>query len=233
MTPSSQREREPDRRPRARAAAASRSLPRCARPADRRAECVRQSAFVSVVDRRTRSARRTGPRAARAGCRRRTSAASTARSTRRCDVAAAVERIDVLAGQRIPGDRVDGEVAPPRRLLDRQRRIAGDGESLVPAAGLRLAPRQRHVDVADLVDGEALADGVDRPERSQHALQRVRRRRRRPRRRCPSTDAPSADRATQPPTTSARPPASRTARAIVAASAVVMLTASSRPCRKP
>ena len=80
------------------------------------------------------------------------------------DVAAAVERIQVLAGQRIPGDRVDGEVAPPRRLFDRHRRIAGDLESAVAAAGLRLAPRQRDVDLAELVHLEALADAFDAAE---------------------------------------------------------------------
>ena len=39
-------------------------------------------------------------------------------------IAPAVERIDVDVGQRIPGDRVDREVAPPRRFLGRHARIA-------------------------------------------------------------------------------------------------------------
>ena len=51
-----------------------------------------------------------------------------------------------------------------------QRRVAGDGEAAVPAAGLRLAPRQRHVESGDLVDGEALADGVDAAERAAASL---------------------------------------------------------------
>ena len=46
--------------------------------------------------------------------------------------------------------------------VERHDRIAGDLEAAVAAAGLRLAARQRDVDVGDLVDGEALADGVDR-----------------------------------------------------------------------
>jgi hypothetical protein len=54
-------------------------------------------------------------------------------------VPAAVEWIEVLVGQRIPADGVDREVAPARRLLEGHRRIAGDGEPFVPAAGLRLA----------------------------------------------------------------------------------------------
>ena len=92
------------------------------------------------------------------------------RADRRCAAArrsrsrAAVERIEVLAGQRIPRDRVDREVAAPRRLFDRHVRIAGDDEAAVAAAGLRIAPRQRDVDVADLVDLKALADRFDAAE---------------------------------------------------------------------
>ena len=37
------------------------------------------------------------------------------------DVAAAVARIEILTGQRIPGDRVDREVAPPHRFVKRHR----------------------------------------------------------------------------------------------------------------
>ena len=47
-----------------------------------------------------------------------------------------------------------GEVAPPRGFVERHRRIAGHGEALVAAAGLRFAPRQRDVDAAELVDGK-------------------------------------------------------------------------------
>ena len=112
-----EREREADRRPR-RAAAASRSRPRCARPADRRAECSRHSAACRVVERELEARGELDARAARAGCRRRTSRDRPARSSRALEVAAAVERIEVLAGQRIPGDGVDREVAPPRRLVE-------------------------------------------------------------------------------------------------------------------
>ena len=42
--------------------------------------------------------------------------------------------------------------------------IAGDDEAAVAAAGLGIAPRQRDVDVADLVDLKALADGFDAAE---------------------------------------------------------------------
>ena len=57
-------------------------------------------------------------------------------------------RIEVLVGQRIPGDRVDREVAAPRRLLDRQRRgRPSTSNARWPRPTLRLAARQRHVDV--------------------------------------------------------------------------------------
>ena len=39
-------------------------------------------------------------------------------------------------GQRIPCDRIDGEVAPPRRIFDRHGRITDDLEPFVSAAGL-------------------------------------------------------------------------------------------------
>ena len=101
------------------------------------------------------------------------------------DVAAAVAGVEVLAGQRIPGDRVDREVAPPHRLVERHRRIAGDVEAAVPAAGFRFAPRQRDVDVARLVDLEAFADGFDAAEALRGAGAGDRPARRRLRCRCP------------------------------------------------
>ena len=82
-----------------------------------------------------------------------------------------MKRIEVLVGQRIPGDRVDGEVASPRRLLDRHRRIAGDGEAAMTASRFRVAPRQRHVDVAELVDLKARADRLDTAERFEQRAQ--------------------------------------------------------------
>ncbi len=111
------------------------------------------------------------------------------------DVAAAVERVFVRFGQRIPGNCVDGEVAPARGFLDRQRRIAADVEPAMATAGFRFAAGQRDVDVADLVDLEALADGFDAAERLEQAAQMRRHRRRRLRCRCPSRRAPSGDRA--------------------------------------
>ncbi len=79
-------------------------------------------------------------------------------------IALAIEWIDQLAGDRIAGHGVDGEVAPSCRFSDRQRRIAFDGEALVAAADLGLAAGQRHVDRTKLIDGETLADGVDAAE---------------------------------------------------------------------
>ena len=63
------------------------------------------------------------------------------------EVRAPPMRIDVLAGQRVERDGVDGEVAAPRRVLDRHLGIAFDREPAVAASGLRIASRQRDVDV--------------------------------------------------------------------------------------
>ena len=148
---------------------------------------------------------------------RRLSSAKVCGSTTRSSGASRSPRpshgIEVLVGQRIPGDRVDREVAPPRRLVDRHDGIAGDDEAAVSAAGLRVAARQRDVDVADLVDLEAFADRFDASEGFEHRAQaiagdaedfEVHVRRARP--------AEQQRSRTQPPTTRARPPASRTAR---------------------
>ncbi len=87
------------------------------------------------------------------------------------EIPAAVERILVLAGERIPGDGVNCEVAPSRGLFQWEVRLTRHGEAAMPASGLRLAPRQRDVQTCHLVDGEALADGVDAAERFQDLLQ--------------------------------------------------------------
>ena len=87
------------------------------------------------------------------------------------EVVAAVERIEIGLAQRIPGDRVDGEVAAARRLLGVERGVADDLESLVAAPGLRLAAGQRDVQAGHLVDREALADGVDRSEAGEQVLE--------------------------------------------------------------
>jgi hypothetical protein len=50
------------------------------------------------------------------------------------DVVAPVERVLVDVGQRIPGDRVDGEVAAACRVLDRHGGIADDLEAFVSPA---------------------------------------------------------------------------------------------------
>ena len=97
--------------------AASRSRPRCARPADRRAESCRQMSRRLVVSARSKRAANWTARSTRrlsSAKRRRIDDAQDAA----LEIAAAVERIEVVVGQRIPGDRVDREVAPPRGLLD-------------------------------------------------------------------------------------------------------------------
>ncbi len=133
-------------------------------------------------------------------------------------IAAAVEGILVGVRQRIPPDRVDGEVAAPGGLGHRHERVAVHVEALVAAAALRFPARQRHVDGSareadELVDGEALAHGFDASERGEQRRQPILRERRTPRRRDPSTATPRSRSRTHPPTTSARPPASRTASA--------------------
>ena len=106
----------------ARAAAASRSPPRCARPADRRAGWSGRAPSSAGSSANSKRAANWIARSTR-----RLSSAKVARIDRAeqapFEIAAAVERIDVVAGQRIPGDGVDGEVAPPRRL----RRAASTG----------------------------------------------------------------------------------------------------------
>src|SRR5690606_24525610 len=63
--------------------------------------------------------------------------------------------------------------ATSRRIGERQVRVALDAERPVPATGLRLAARQRHVEPGHLEDGEALADGVDPAETLDDGSQRV------------------------------------------------------------
>src|SRR5215467_762343 len=80
------------------------------------------------------------------------------------DVAAAVEGVFVFRGQRIPEDRVDAEVSTASGVLHGHERIAGDVESLVPASGFRVAPRQRDVEVSQFEDLKARADRLDASE---------------------------------------------------------------------
>ena len=86
-------------------------------------------------------------------------------------IATTIEGILVLAGQRIPRDGVDGEVATACGFLDRHRWITADLESLVAPSALRFAAGERHVDVADglvghsqFVDRKAAADGFHSAE---------------------------------------------------------------------
>ena len=106
-----------------------------------------------VVERRTRSARRTASRAARAGCRRRTSrdrrraAARRSRSPRPSNGSSYAP---------VSGSHAMALIVKSRRRAASAIDIDGspcDLESLVPASALRLAARQRHVDVADVVSG--------------------------------------------------------------------------------
>ncbi len=111
----------------------------------------------------------------------------------RVEIAPAVPGIEQLVARRVVEHRVDREVAATGGLLDRERRVALDQDAAVAGAGLRVAPRQRHVDGArdagdagELEDAKGLAHGVDLPSRGENALETVQRRGRRPRRRSPS-----------------------------------------------
>ena len=90
----------------------------------------------------------------------------------------AVERILVSLGERIPGDRVDGEVAPARRVRDRHGGVALHHEAPVATAGLRLAARERHVDrfagePRHLVHRKAVAHRLHAPQVPQQRVQPV------------------------------------------------------------
>ena len=89
------------------------------------------------------------------------------------EVLAALKGIEIFVGERIPANRVDGEVAASGGIFERHRRVALDREALVAAAGLRFAARQRHVDGAELVDRERLANRLDAAEGLQQRQQRI------------------------------------------------------------
>src|SRR6185503_15390442 len=89
------------------------------------------------------------------------------------EIAPAVEGIEELAGQRILRDGIDREIAAPRGFVDRHLRIAGDDEAAMAATGLRITPRQRDVETADLVDLKAFANRFDAPEPLEHAAQTI------------------------------------------------------------
>ena len=74
-------------------------------------------------------------------------------------------RVEILFCRRVPGNRVDCEVAPARRRFDRQMGVTGDFESAVPTAGLRFRSWQCDVYRPHLVDREGLAHCVDRRNR--------------------------------------------------------------------
>jgi hypothetical protein len=82
-----------------------------------------------------------------------------------------LEGIDQRAVERVPRDRVDGEVAASGRLLDAHRGVSAHVEALVAAARLRFPAGQGDVDVVHLVDGERLADGLHAAVRGEHGGQ--------------------------------------------------------------
>ena len=164
------------------------------------------------VERRIRTARRTGRRAARAGCRRRTSADRPRAARRRS--------ISPRPSNGSSYSPVSGSQAMALMVKSRRRAASfGDNDGsprtanpLWPAPALGLRRGSDDVEAGHLVDGEALADGVDAAECREHLLQPL------------GVDAvhlevdvlatgvPCSRSRTQPPTTSARPPASRTSR---------------------
>ena len=164
-----------------------------------------------------RTARRTAARAARAGCRRRRSARSTIRRTRALEIAPAAERVEVLARERIPRDGVDREVAPAAASSTDMRGSPVTSNPRWPRPIFDSRRGSATSTPADLVDRERLADRVDAAERLEQRAQRARPGGRKTSRSTSFDARPSSRSRTQPPTTSARPPASRTARAMASA----------------
>ena len=167
-----QREREADRRPRREQQLlelAPDALGRQIVERDRRGRAPRvASSSVKLEARGELHAR-----AARAGCRRRTSA------DRRRAAAAASRSPRPSNGSRyspVSGSHEIALTVKSRRRAASAIDMSGspvDDEAAVAAAGLRLAARQRHVDVADLVDLKALADGLDAAERLEQRAQPI------------------------------------------------------------
>ena len=79
------------------------------------------------------------------------------------EVGASIPRVDDFVRKRIAVYGVDGEVAPCGRVADGQRRVVLHLERAMPEAKLRLAARNRHVDVEmrELYDAEARADEIE------------------------------------------------------------------------
>ena len=102
--------------------------------------------------------------------------AETARKTAaRCLVA--IKRIDQFTGEWILKNRVDGEVAPARCLVNAHRRIALDHKRLVTASRFTLTARDGNVEMMpELVNGERFADDVDWTKLVQDLAQTFRRR---------------------------------------------------------
>src|SRR5262249_49486935 len=88
-------------------------------------------------------------------------------------VSPAVEGIEVLLGERVPQNCVDREVAASCGVLDGHLRIARDVEPAMAAARLRLAARERHVDIARFEHLAALADGLDAAQRLEQRLHAI------------------------------------------------------------
>ena len=193
-TPRSQREREADRRPRRLQQQLLDLAPDRARPGGRRAGSLgRARAFAGRASNSKRAAN------------------WSARSTRRLS-SPNVARIDHAQeapprSRRPPNGSRYSSVSGSQAiaLIVKSRRRAASAidmngspvhvEALVPAADLRLAAGQRRRRVADLVDGEALADRVRRGRRRRGASAGGRRRGRRPRGRCPSPGGRAGGRA--------------------------------------
>ena len=85
--------------------------------------------------------------------------------------------VNQLFNERVIVNRVHGEITTARRLGNRQGRVGGDVEALVPEAAFRLAAREGDVDVEvlDLEDAEGESHEVERVRRAEDALEVVRR----------------------------------------------------------
>ena len=116
-------------------------------------ERLRDRGLGRRIDARTRAARRSAPRASRAGRPRekRSSGSPTARMSSRREIALPAERIGERVGDRIVGDRVHREVAPPQILVERahEHDLVGPPPVAVGAfAADRSSPRRARVSPA-------------------------------------------------------------------------------------
>src|SRR5207244_3191591 len=81
--------------------------------------------------------------------------------------------VEHLSGEGVNPHAVDGEIAAPRGLSEVEGRVQRNKEAAVATTRLRVAPRNRKVNVEafDPQDAERLADRHDLAKRAEHRLE--------------------------------------------------------------